>query len=118
METIRDYLCDDTPNRVGARAKEGEESSIPEAVSRLRRVLERFRADAIISCLRNEEGTAPSVDDHMKIRLTAPAYKMVYEAGSEDIVRHEWGQDGEEMRVRARQRDEERRRSHWLRMIG
>jgi len=101
---------------MGAGAKEREESSIPETVSRLPLKSTHIDRWIIISCLRkNEEGTAPSVDDHMKIRISAPAYKIVYEAGSEDMVRHEWGQEEEEMRARARQRDEERKRSIWLR---
>ncbi len=50
----------------------------------------------------------------MKIRLDAPTYKLVYEAGSEDMIIHDWGQDEEEMRARARQREEERRRSPFL----
>jgi hypothetical protein len=119
VETVCDHVCDDAPNRMGAGAKEREESSIPEAVSHL--LQSKFHIDRwiIISCLRkNEEGTAPSVDDHMKIRISAPAYKIVYEAGSEDMVRHEWGHEEEEMRARARQRDEERKRSIWLRHDG
>jgi len=44
-----------------------------------------------------------------------PSYKLVYEAGSEDLVLHDWGKEGEEMQVRARLRDEERRRSQWVR---
>lgn len=72
--------------------------------------MERYR------CLREcAEGTAPCTDSQMKIRLNAPVYKIVYEAGSEDMVRHEWGHDEEEMRIRARRRDEERRRCQWLR---
>ncbi|KAF9531885.1 hypothetical protein CPB83DRAFT_760648 [Crepidotus variabilis] len=62
-----------------------------------------------------EEGTAPLVKDRMRIRICLPTYKLMYEAGSEDFIVHDWGKDEEDMSVRARKREEERRRHHWLR---
>ncbi|KDR85669.1 hypothetical protein GALMADRAFT_234672 [Galerina marginata CBS 339.88] len=61
-----------------------------------------------------EEGTAPSVEDRMKIRVSVPTYKLVFEGGCEDMIWHDWGKEGEEMLGRAQVREEERRRSPWL----
>ncbi|KAF8910078.1 hypothetical protein CPB84DRAFT_1673093 [Gymnopilus junonius] len=66
-------------------------------------------------CLRvAEEGTAPLWEEGMKIRVSFPAYKLVYEEGSEDMVWHDWGKEQGDMVSRARLREEERRRCQWL----
>lgn len=68
---------------------------------------------SINRCVRTSEGIASIGEDNMRIRIHPPTYKLVYEAGSEDFIWHDWDND-EEMIVRARLRDEERRRSHWI----
>lgn len=61
-----------------------------------------------------EEGTAPLTEEGMKIRVSLPTYKLLYEEGSEDMVWHDWGRDREDMVARARLREEERRKSRFL----
>ncbi|KAF8167408.1 hypothetical protein B0H34DRAFT_644805 [Crassisporium funariophilum] len=61
-----------------------------------------------------DEGTAPVLEDHMKIRVSVPMYKMVYEGGSEELIWHDWGKQEVGMRERGRIREEERRRSDWV----
>ena len=56
------------------------------------------------------ESTAPVVEDHMKVRIGVPTYKLVYETGSEDLILHAWDKESSEMLARARAREEERRR--------
>jgi paired amphipathic helix protein Sin3a len=69
--------------------------------------------ECIYRCLREaaEDGTAPVVDDHMRVRVSVPSYKLVYEAGCEDFI---WRNEGGILETRAMGRDEERRRSRWL----
>lgn len=76
-----------------------------------------FAVSHLINCLRiyrnvrvAAEGTAPLVEDHMKVRINIPSYKLVYEEGCEDLVWYRWDKDTEEMQNRARLREEERRR--------
>lgn len=56
------------------------------------------------------ESTAPLVEDHMKVRIGVPTYKLAYETGSEDLILHVWDKESNEMLSRARAREEERRR--------
>jgi paired amphipathic helix protein Sin3a len=51
----------------------------------------------------------------MRVRISLPLYKLVYESGSEDFVCDVRSRDEEDMlRERARERGEERRKSRWL----
>ncbi|KAF8971663.1 hypothetical protein BDZ97DRAFT_1135733 [Flammula alnicola] len=69
----------------------------------------------IYRCMRvAEEGTASLTEDHMKIRVSVPTYKLVYEDGCEDMIWHGWEKETGEMMARSRVREEERRRSQWL----
>ncbi|KAF9567836.1 hypothetical protein CPC08DRAFT_680594 [Agrocybe pediades] len=61
-----------------------------------------------------EEGTAPSIEGRMRIRVSVPAYKLVYERGSEETIVHRWEKEGEDLGERARRREEERRKTQWL----
>lgn len=62
-----------------------------------------------------DEGTASQVEERLKIRISLPTYKLVYEAAGEDIVWHRWQKkDEDEMLERARVREEERRRCRLL----
>ena len=56
-----------------------------------------------------DEGTAFVKDERTQIRISFPSYKLVYEAGCEDMI---LGTSG--MREQAERREEERRRSRWL----
>lgn len=67
----------------------------------------------IYRCLR-EGSTAPFIDDHMRVRVSVPSYKLVYEAGCEDFVFHRWRNERVILETRAKGRDEERRKSRWL----
>ncbi|PPQ77023.1 hypothetical protein CVT25_014839 [Psilocybe cyanescens] len=59
----------------------------------------------------HDRSTASFIEDRIKIRVSFPKYKLVYEAGCEDIIVTKGGED---LKARARQREEERRKSHWL----
>ena len=75
---------------------------------------------AIYRCVQgNEEAaaTASTVleDDQLRIRISLPAYKVVYENGCEDVIVRVWSEEeGEMLRQRARARSEDRRKSRWL----
>lgn len=73
-------------------------------------------AEYIFRCLRDaaEGSTALFIDDHMKVRVSLPSYKLVYEAGCEDFIFHRWRNEGVILETRAKGRDEERRKSRWL----
>ncbi|KAF6754256.1 transcription regulatory protein [Ephemerocybe angulata] len=66
----------------------------------------------------NEEGSTASKilrEDHTRVRISLPTYKLVYENGCEDMLVRRWsGEEGEMLRERARARSEDRRRSRWL----
>ncbi|GLB35790.1 putative histone deacetylase (HDAC) interacting [Lyophyllum shimeji] len=68
----------------------------------------------IYRTLRMEDGTAPFTRQ-TKIRIALPSYKLVYESGAEDFAWRRRG-PGEEQKllVRARGREEERRKSVFL----
>lgn len=62
-----------------------------------------------------DESTASMVEERLKIRMSLPKYKLVYEAAGEDMLWHRWQKkDEDEMLERARARDEERRRCKLL----
>ncbi|KAI6161445.1 hypothetical protein EDD17DRAFT_1587540 [Pisolithus thermaeus] len=53
--------------------------------------------------------------DTMRIRISPGTYKLLYEAGAEDVLVQEHSEEEErELRERARVRNEERSRSRWL----
>ena len=56
-----------------------------------------------------DEGTAFVKDERTQIRIGFPSYKLVYEAGCEDVI---LGTSG--TREQAERREEERRKSRWL----
>lgn len=66
----------------------------------------------------NESGSTASTilrDEHTRIRISLPTYKLVYEGGCEDVLVRRWsGAEGEMLRERARAWNEERKRSRWL----
>lgn len=69
----------------------------------------------IFRCGRLAEGnTAPNRESTMKIRVDVRTYKLVYEAGGEDVVWRGVGKEEEVLRERARVREEERRKSQWV----
>lgn len=69
---------------------------------------------AIYRSIRVDENTAPGTK-HMKIRVSLPSYKLVYERGSEEVMwRRRGGAEEAELRVRAQGREEERRKSIFL----
>lgn len=60
------------------------------------------------------ESTA-SVTKHMRVRISLPSYKLVYESGSEDVVWNGRSREAEAiLKERSRSREEERRKSRWL----
>ncbi|KXN88887.1 Paired amphipathic helix protein pst1 [Leucoagaricus sp. SymC.cos] len=66
-------------------------------------------------CMRLAEGnTAPNEESWMKIRVDLRTYKLVYEAGGEEVVWRGTDREEEELRERARVREEERRKSQWV----
>ncbi|KAH9486320.1 Transcriptional regulatory protein SIN3 [Psilocybe cubensis] len=78
---------------------EGKKESSPVFLRRCVRVGEERRS------------TASVVEDRIKIRVSYPRYKLVYEAGCEDLVVQ---RQSSELRGRARQREEERRKCELL----
>jgi len=64
-----------------------------------------------------DETGHPGVEwDAMRIRISLCTYKLFYEADAEDALVRERGEEEErELTERARLRNEERRRSRWLR---
>jgi len=101
---------------MAARGTERVESSISSQVGYfLRGSLSVNLTMCINRCVRvAEEGTAPSMEGRMRIRVSVPAYKLVYEQGSEEVLVHRWEKEAETMIQRARTREEERRKSQWL----
>jgi len=67
----------------------------------------------IYRCVR-EAAEDTAIDDHMRVRVSLPSYKLVYEAGCEDFIFHRWRNEGAVLETRAKGRDEERRKSRWL----
>jgi paired amphipathic helix protein Sin3a len=58
------------------------------------------------------EGCAFIKDERVKIRVSFPSYKLVYEAGCEDVI---WGKTNYTgLEEQAEKREQERRRSRWL----
>ena len=61
------------------------------------------------------EDTGLSTDKHMRIRISLPSYKLVYECGTEDLILRCRSMEEERMLTeRSQMREEERRRSSWL----
>lgn len=58
------------------------------------------------------ENTAFVKDERGKIRVSFPSYKLVYEAGCEDVILGKTDYSGMEGQVEKRK--QERRRSRWL----
>jgi len=66
-------------------------------------------------CVRVAEGnTASNRESTMKIRVDLRTYKLVYEAGGEEVMLRGAGKEEEVLRERARVREEERRKSQWV----
>lgn len=61
-----------------------------------------------------EGNTALGKESPMKIRIDLRTYKLVYEAGSEELVLRGVDKDEEVLQERARVREEERRKSQWI----
>lgn len=62
-----------------------------------------------------EGNTAPNRESCLKIRVDLRTYKLVYEAGGEESIWREMDKEEEVIRERARVREEERRKSQWVR---
>ena len=58
-----------------------------------------------------EGNTVPNQESWMKIRVDLRTYKLVYEAGGQETMWRGADRDEEELRERARMREEERQRS-------
>ena len=67
----------------------------------------------IFRCLR-VAGETLFMEDHMKVRVSVPSYKLVYEAGCEDFIWHRWRKEVGELETRAKGREEERRKLRLL----
>lgn len=77
----------------------------------------RWRA-CIHRCMRLAEGnTVPNQESWMKIRVDLRTYKLVYEAGGQETMWRGADRDEEELRERARMREEERQRSPWVQYL-
>jgi paired amphipathic helix protein Sin3a len=62
-----------------------------------------------------EDSTALSTAKHMRVRISLPSYKIVYESGTEDLVfRSRMREEEEMLRERSQGREEDRRKSRWL----
>ena len=60
-----------------------------------------------------EDYRASSTDKHMRIRISLPSYKLVYECGTEDVIlRGRCIEEERMLRERSQGREEDRRR--WL----
>jgi paired amphipathic helix protein Sin3a len=62
-----------------------------------------------------EDRTASSSEKYMRVRISLPSYKVVYESGTEDLFLRGRSVEEETMLMeRSEVREEERRRSGWL----
>jgi paired amphipathic helix protein Sin3a len=74
-----------------------------------------MRTHTVIIYRTMEDSTAWSTAKHMRVRISLPSYKVVYESGTDDLVLRSRSREEEEMlRERSWGREEERQKSRWL----